>query len=271
MKLALNENTWWGTSIDRAEGIRLAKRFGFDAYGVFMQDITPQLKKRMRETLQEVGLPVSTSLTVAPSLGDWNTEIRRMTVQWAKTQMDTGYDLGSKIMIVVPGEYLWEKQEIKPEVQYGWVIEGLRELGDYARSLDMRIGLECETPTYNMLRTIDDLVRMIHDAAHPAIKANVDLVHMFVVGDTPASMEKLKSDLINVHVADCHGRRHAHHPPGRGVVPLKEDLKTLKRMGFGGALEVELEWSPEPEKINEWVEEGYSTTARLMSELQIKR
>ncbi len=270
MKLGLGENAWWGTTVDRVTGIKLAKQFGFDDYAIFTQDMTPQLRRKMRETLQDVGLPVGTFLSVATSLVDWNAEIRRYTVDWLKRQIDIGYDFDTKKMILVPAEYLWARQEIKPEVQWNWALESLREVGDYARGLGVEIGLECETPTHNILRTIDDLVRMIKDAKHPAIKANIDLVHMYVVGDGPKDLEKLEGKIINVHFSDVHGRKHAHYPPGRGVVPLREDLKILKKIGFSGSIAVELEWSPEPDKIKEWVKEGYAETAKLMEELKIR-
>jgi D-psicose/D-tagatose/L-ribulose 3-epimerase len=270
MKLGLVENAWWGTKIDRITGIKIAKEYGFDNYAILMQDMTPRLRRRMRKTLENEGLPVSSFLSVATSLEDWNREIRRYTVEWLKRQIDIGYDFDAKTLILVPGEYIWAQQEIRPEVQWEWAVDGLREVGDHAKSLGIEIGLECETPKHNMLRTIDDLVRIIKDARHPAIKANVDLVHMYIVGDEPRSLEKLRGKLLNVHVSDCHGRKHAHLPPGRGVVPLGEALTMLKKMAFNGTLDVELEWSPQPDRIKEWVKEGYDETAKLMDELKIR-
>jgi D-psicose/D-tagatose/L-ribulose 3-epimerase len=270
MKLGLVENAWWGTKVDRVTGIKIARAYGFDNYSILMQDMTPRLRRRMRKTLEDEGLPVSSFLSVATSLEDWNTDIRRYTVEWLKGQIDVGYDFNARTMILVPGEYIWAKQEIKPEVQWRWTVESLREVGDHAKSLDIEIGLECETPKHNMLRTIDDLVRMIKDVRHPAIKANVDLVHMYVVGDEPKDLEKLKGKLLNVHLSDCHARRHEHSPPGRGAVPLMDDLKTLKKLGFDGTLDLELEWCPEPDRVREWVKEGYVETARMMEGLKIR-
>jgi len=44
----------------------------------------------------------------------------------------------------------------------------------------------------------------------------------------------------------------------------------LNEMGFDGTATIELEFSPDPDKIIEWVTEAYVNTARMMSELGIR-
>src|ERR1700691_1931512 len=87
VELSLSENAWWGTSIERVEGIRVAKLVCFDSYCIFTVDLTPQLRRKMRETLQETGLPCSNFTVVLTSLIDLNAEIRRLTIDWAKRQV----------------------------------------------------------------------------------------------------------------------------------------------------------------------------------------
>jgi D-psicose/D-tagatose/L-ribulose 3-epimerase len=270
VELSISENAWWGTAIDRVEGIRVAKRCGFDSYCIFTVDLTPQLRRKMRKTLQETGLPCSNISVVLTSLIDLNSEIRRLTIDWAKRQVDIGYDFGTTKQILVPGEYVWERQEVDPKVQWGWAVEGIREIADYANGLGIETGLEFETPKHNIINSVDTLVKMLDDIDRPYVKGNVDFVHMYVVGDAPETLQKLKGRLLNVHFADCKGRVHAHWPPGAGVVPLKEYLAALKDIGYTGAIQMELEWSPEPAKIVEWVKDGYDSTARMMRELGMR-
>jgi sugar phosphate isomerase/epimerase len=47
-------------------------------------------------------------------------------------------------------------------------------------------------------------------------------------------------------------------------------LKALHDAGFAGTVSIELEYSPEPGKIVEWVREAYTATDRLMTELAIR-
>ena len=41
-------------------------------------------------------------------------------------------------------------------------------------------------------------------------------------------------------------------------------LQAIKELQIDGVVSIELEYSPQPEKIVEWVEEAYRETARLM-------
>ncbi len=270
MELSISENAWWGTAVDRVGGIRVAKDCGFDSYCIFTVDLTPQLKRSMREALQETGLTCSNFTVVLTSLIDLNAEIRRLTINWAKRQVDIGYDFGSAKQILVPGEYVWERQEVDPKVQWGWAVEGIREIADYAHGLGIETGLEFETPKHNIINSVETLSKMLDDIGRPYVKGNVDFVHMYVVGDAPETLTKLKGRLLNVHFADCKGRVHAHWPPGSGVVPLREYLSALKGIGYTGAIQMELEWSPEPAKIVDWVRDGYVSTARMMRELGMR-
>ena len=63
---------------------------------------------------------------------------------------------------------------------------------------------------------------------------------------------------------------HGDLPPGRGVVDLKPYLAALRDVGFDGVVSIELEYSPEPDKIVEWVTEAYQSTAAMMAELGIR-
>lgn len=51
-------------------------------------------------------------------------------------------------------------------------------------------------------------------------------------------------------------------PPGRGVVDFPPYLAELKKPGFNGAVSIEIEYSPEPEKIVDWITEAYRETDR---------
>jgi sugar phosphate isomerase/epimerase len=48
------------------------------------------------------------------------------------------------------------------------------------------------------------------------------------------------------------------------VVEFEPYLREIKALGIDGAVSIELEYSPEPERIVEWVTEAYQVTDRLM-------
>ena len=63
---------------------------------------------------------------------------------------------------------------------------------------------------------------------------------------------------------------HGDLPPGRGVVKFAPYLQAIKDLDFDGSISLELEYSPDPDKIVEWVEEAYSATDSLMQQVGLR-
>ena len=47
-------------------------------------------------------------------------------------------------------------------------------------------------------------------------------------------------------------------------------LQAIKELGIDGTISLELEYSPDPSQIVEWVEEAYRETARMMDEVGLR-
>ncbi len=54
------------------------------------------------------------------------------------------------------------------------------------------------------------------------------------------------------------------------MVDFPPYLKAIKELDFDGAISLELEYSPEPEKIVSWVKEAYDATDKLMGEVGLR-
>ena len=67
-----------------------------------------------------------------------------------------------------------------------------------------------------------------------------------------------------MHISDCDGKKHGDLPPGRGVVHFGPYLAELKKLDLEGVISIELEYSPDPAKIVDWVAEAYRETDRLL-------
>jgi len=113
-------------------------------------------------------------------------------------------------------------------------------------------------------------VEFLNDVNHPAVRANMDISHLYLSQTPATAMPRLKDRIAHVHLSDCNGKVHGDLPPGRGVVDFNPYLKALKEVGFGGTVSIELEYSPEPGKIVDWVTEAYRETNKLMQDLGIR-
>jgi sugar phosphate isomerase/epimerase len=123
----------------------------------------------------------------------------------------------------------------------------------------------------SLLNSVDAMVRFVDDCNHPRVRANIDISHLVLSDTSAGEVKKLKGKAIHVHLSDCDGKVHGDLPPGRGVVKFGPYLQAIKELKMDGAVSIELEYSPDPKRIVEWVEEAYQGTARLMELAELRR
>jgi sugar phosphate isomerase/epimerase len=201
---------------------------------------------------------------VATGLIDFNDPVRDFHVARCKRYIDLAAEFGAKNVLVVLGEYLWQREVIPAEAQWGWALETCRILGDYADGKNLDIALELEPFRMSLLNSVGAMARFIDECAHPRVRANIDVSHCALSDSGPETLLQLKSKAIHVHISDCDGKVHGDLPPGRGIVKFAPYLQAIKELGFPGVVSIELEYSPDPARIVEWVEEAYRETDRLM-------
>jgi len=252
------------------EGIKVAKEMGFDSYDVFPLNTSVEVRKAQRKAFKENEMPCSSFIVAANGLTDFVPEMRKATIDYVKKESEIGFDFDSPTMVLVLGNYSYEKREFKPELQWKWAVEGVREIADYSKSLGIEIALEYVPYIFYLLDSVDNISRFIKDTGHPSVKANADVAHLFLKGDPPESVKKLQGKIINIHFSDCNGKIHGDLPPGRGVVPLKDYLAAMRDVGVQCPVSIELQWPEDPRLIKEWVFEAYSATAKMMDELGVR-
>ena len=193
-----------------------------------------------------------------------NEPVRTFHVERCKKFIDLAKTWRARNILLVLGEYIWQREVIRPEEQWQWGVETCRELGDYADKRNVDIALELEPFRLSLLNNVDEMVRFVDECDHPRVKANIDISHLVLSDTSPAELKKLKGKAIHVHLSDCDGKVHGDLPPGRGVVKFAPYLQAIKELKIDGAVSIELEYAPDPKRIVEWVEEAYRETAKLM-------
>ena len=272
MKLGLINSAWAGTHVGTAEGIRKTKEIGFDTIDIFADPLEIDARERrlIRKTCVEIGLPVISVCCVACGIPDFNASVRRFHLDRCKAYLDLVYELEGRNLLLVLGEYIWQQEVIQPADQWRWSVEGVRELGDYAQRLGLEIAIELEPFRLSLINNLDRMVCFLDDVNHPAVRANMDISHLALSNSPASGMSRLQGRIAHVHFSDCDGKVHGDLPPGRGVVDFVPYLQALHQVGFDGAVSIELEYSPEPEKIVEWVAEAYTATDRILGSLALR-
>lgn len=266
MRLGLINSAWAQAGKDTVWGLRQTKAIGFDCIDVFTDPTVIDVRERrlIKDECDRLGLPIVSIACVALGLGDFNESVRRFHIERVRKYLDLCYEYEADNVLVVLGEYIWDRQVIPPAEQWELAVASCRELGDCADSLGVRIALELEPFPLSLLNDVDSMVRFIDAVGRDSVKANIDISHLVLANVPPEELRKLAGKAIHVHISDCDGKMHGDLPPGRGVVPFEPYLEEIQALGIDGAISIELEYSPEPERIKEWVEEAYAETDKRM-------
>lgn len=266
MKLGIINSAFSQAGVGTKAGLESISDIGFDCVDIFTEAVgLPESEIELIEsTCKSKGLPIASVAVVAIGMIDFNDPVRLWHIERAKKFIDLGQRLGAQNILLVLGEYIWQKEVIPPEMQWQWAVEGCRVLGDYAQSKGLEVALELEPFRLSLLSNVKDMARFLDDCAHPAVKANIDISHLVLADCGPEELAVLKGRVAHVHISDCNGMVHGDLPPGRGIVKFGPYLQAIKQLDFDGVISIELEYSPDPARIVEWVQEAYASTAALM-------
>src|SRR5262249_23953817 len=272
MRLGLINSAWAQTGKGTAYGIRMTREIGFDSIDIFTDPLDIDVKERrlIKSECDRNSLPIISLACVAVGLIDFNPSVQRFHLQRCRAYLDLAYEYEACNVLVVLGEYIWEKQVIPPDEQWRTAAKNLRELGKDDGDLGVQIALELEPFKLSLVNNVDSMLRFLDEVDHPAVRANIDVSHLQLSGTPAEQLRRPKGKAIHVHLSDCDGKVHGDLPPGRGVVDFAPYLREIKALGIDGAVSIELEYSPQPEKIVEWVREAYQATDRLMREAGLR-
>ena len=272
MKLGLINSAWVQSDKDVAWGIKRTKELGFDSIDIFADPLDLDIQERclIKRACDRHDLPIISICCVAVGLIDFNPSVQRFHFDRVTEYLDLAYDYEAHNVLLVLGEYIWNREVIPPEEQWQTAVEQCRALGQYADELGLQIALELEPFPLSLLNNVESMARFLDDVDHDAVRANIDVSHLQLAGVAPEELRKLKGKAIHVHISDCDGKVHGDLPPGRGVVDFLPYLREIRNLEIDGAVSIELEYSPEPDKIEEWVEEAYRETDKLMREVGLR-
>jgi len=247
-------------------GLEKTKEIGFDCIDIFTDpmDIDVVERRLIKDECDRLQLPIVSIACVAVGLIDFNPSVQRFHLQRVQQYLDLAYEFGASNVLLVLGEYIWNREVIPPAEQWQTAVENCKILGDYAARLGLKIALELEPFKLSLLNSVDTMVQFIDDCDHEAVQANIDVSHLVLSGVPAEELSKLAGKAIHVHISDCDGKVHGDLPPGRGVVQFEPYLRAIKDLNIDGAVSIELEYSPEPDQIVDWVAEAYHATDKLM-------
>src|ERR1700722_9207235 len=165
MKLGIINSAFQQAGVGTAAGLKHIARIGFDTVDVFTEaaGISKKEISLVANTTAKLGLPVVSLPVVAVGLIDFNDPVREFHLERCKKFIDLARAWDAKNILLVLGEYIWQREVIPPEAQWQWGLETCRRLGDYADKRNIDIALELEPFRLSLLNNISEMVRFVDE------------------------------------------------------------------------------------------------------------
>jgi L-ribulose-5-phosphate 3-epimerase len=125
-------------------------------------------------------------------------------------------------------------------VRMNRLVEGCRQLCDYAAERRMRLAFEPEPGMF--LDTMARYAELHQRLAHPNFGLTIDIGHLHCLGETPIAphLRRWRDWLWNIHLEDMRRGVHDHLMFGEGEIDFAEVLGALTEIGYTGGVHVEL-------------------------------
>lgn len=214
--------------------------------GVELPELDPKVfplnMKSIKELLKSYNLEVS-AIDFAKDLTNPDERMRKEAVKLGKNCVDFAKNVGAPL-IVLPPAYKKTRPSAQFEMEWGWAVSSLKEIGEYAGSAGIFIAIEpVERYHTYLVNNTDQALKLMEDVGLENVKIMLDCFHMNIEEPDPiASIRKVGKDLIHVHVADSN-----RGAAGGGHIDFKPIMRSLKEIGYSRYLSLEA-W-PMAEKI----------------------
>lgn len=222
---------------------------------------TAETNRKLRGVLDEQGMELSQFVVNNSGLASADADQRRQSVEMFKRGVDTGVELGARIINTVthlPFEIDFPRITDRPHVQVfsvdlpagldwdrNWeqYVAALRECADYAGAAGVAYSLEPHPYRYGA--NVEGLLRLLEAVDSPALGVNFDPSHLFPVGEIPhVALYRLAGRVLHCHFSDNDGETNVHWRPGKGKIDWRSVFQALKDTGFDGVVSLEFEDIP---------------------------
>lgn len=196
-------------------------------------DLTPDAAGELRQRCDDLGLAIC---AVSYHGQQDQLEVRR---QRNYRAIDLLPAFGAELFVIASRR----EEPARLNAQWGEAIELYRELSDRCADNGARLAIEPQPGL--VIRSTEDLVKMLRECDHPNLVANLDLAHAACTADDLSwAIYQLGGRLVHLHVADVIGREHQHLLPGEGELDFDDIRDMLDSVHYEGPAVIDI---PRPE------------------------
>jgi 2-keto-myo-inositol isomerase len=245
-RYCLNTSTLSGQKLDIVELVEITAKAGYHGIEPWIRELDEYVKKG--GNLRDLGQRIKDrGLTVESAIGfpEWivDDDIRRKKgLEEAKRNMDVVRQIGGARLAAPPaGATNIANFDLRKAAER---YRALLELGD-------QMGVVPQLELWGFSQTLSRLGEVAHvaiESGHPKSCILLDVYHLYKGGSDFHGLRLLNGAAMHALHCNDYPAEPARNAitdaqrvyPGDGVAPLKEILRTLKSIGFHGALSLEL-------------------------------
>jgi sugar phosphate isomerase/epimerase len=230
----------YATDPDLEHGIHREAEFGYDGVE-FVGEPAEIDTQEANELLDDYGLEASSVCSVYTKNRDLTAadeSTRENAIQYTKDVAVMTDELNADVFVVRPGP-VGRVSPDNPENEWGWAVEGIRNVSDFVseNGLDVTLGIEpwnrYET---HLINTVDEALNLMNDVNRDNLGVWADLFHMNIEEDAPSkAIAEAGDNLVQLHGADTNRAA-----PGRGHYEWEPVITSLKDIGYDGWISFEL-------------------------------
>ena len=274
MELGMISSTWLGTKVGRLEGIRQAKADRVRHVRRLRGPARPDRRRARGDQGDAARRSACRSARSSASPSGSSTSTRRCSASRSTASRRTS----TRAPTSAPATSCSSSASTTGTARCSrarrsgtWRRRWSRRPASTRGSKGLEIVLELEPFTEALLKDVDELVRFVTGDRPPGRSRERRHLAPPPLGRVLRRTSKKLTGLIgHIHLSDCDGKVHGDLPAGMGVTPIKDYLAAIRDTGYDGTVSIELEYSPDPDKIVEWAQQAYDGTAAIMRELGVR-
>lgn len=234
MKIAIHN---WMRAETIEDTVNRIARLGYDCLEIQGSPEAYDTKK-VKKLLDDAGIKCWGSVTLMMEQRNMlakDKKQRAASVQYVKDVVRMVKELDGKMVSVVPSTVGKIIPDARPEEEWQWAVEGMKEVYEYSESVGIQLGIEPINRFETYFINRGDQALALAKATGENCGVCLDTFHMNIEEDDMfEAIKRAKGRLAGFHVAD--NNRMA---PGMGKLDWPKIVSTLRSIGYDKILSVE--------------------------------
>jgi sugar phosphate isomerase/epimerase len=221
-----------------ASGVRLLEICSFPAHFDYHDSA---LAQQVRQEIEARGLVVhSLHAPFSPQIDITllDDDARRQAVVEVKRAAEALATLGGRVLVIHPGSEIGQDAHRMMERLHR-SADSLNELHSHCAALGLTLAVEDMLPHLLAGRTAD-LLWLLEQLPNDHVGFCLDTGHAYLARELIQRIDLFGPWLLLLHASDTHGSYDDHLPPGEGAINWQDVVHALRRVGFNGAMILEV-------------------------------